>query len=254
MTVLPSASGARRSVVARSVRKLLRSRLLIPISGAPMDKGAVHFRFVMHLDQYIHREPRRLGDDRLRGIVVEDGEDDQHGVCTVETRLGNLARIDDEILGKDRAVEGGAGGAQIGIGAAKMRIDEHTHRVCDPGIGAGDGGRFGIAAQFAFRWRGAFELENETSARTVERGLQAARRRLGLRPQLLDRRDAKPGRKFRMLGVNDRSEHSKISHDWPRHIDRAPPMPCPSGAPRGPGRRHREGRWRGWRQVTKRRC
>ena len=59
----------------------------------------------MRLDEHVHAEPPRLAITAARLVVVEHREHRQHRVGAVQPRLGDLARIDDEILGEDRPVD-----------------------------------------------------------------------------------------------------------------------------------------------------
>ena len=91
----------------------------MPISGAPSASARRISRFVMNLDQRVHAEPARLGDHRARALIVEQRQHDQHRVGAGDPRFGDLARIDEEVLGEDRPVE---------LAAARLRDRRASRR------------------------------------------------------------------------------------------------------------------------------
>ena len=178
-------SGARRasrSVVARSIDRSRRSRLLMPISGAPSASARAHFRLVMDLDQRVHAEAARLGDHRARCVVVEQRQHHQDRVGARDPRLGHLAQIDEEILGEDRAVELAPSRREIVERTAEISaIAQHAERVGDAGIAARQRGRIGAGPDRARRRRSLLDLEDEARARLGERRGEAARASASLR-------------------------------------------------------------------------
>ena len=101
-----------------------------------------HLAFVMRLDQSVHAEPPGHRQDLGRLGIVEQRQDDENGVGAVEPGFGNLARVDDEVLGEDRAVEDPPHRAQILERAAEIgAVGEDADRVRGAGIGAPPGRR-----------------------------------------------------------------------------------------------------------------
>ena len=123
-----SANGASRSTSARSAmpdsgddQAIARHQRREPLGGREVDvevpqvaivdaddrraerHRAAHLGRVMRLDQHVHAEPPRLVEDRRRFRIVEQRQDRQHRVGAVQARLRHLARVDDEVLGEDRA-------------------------------------------------------------------------------------------------------------------------------------------------------
>ncbi len=101
----PGASRASRSVVARSIERSRRSRLLMPISGAPSASARRISASSWTSTSASMPKRARLGDHRSRRVVVEQRQHHQHRVGAGDPRLGDLARIDEEVLGEDRSVE-----------------------------------------------------------------------------------------------------------------------------------------------------
>ena len=101
-------SGASSSVVARSVSKVLRLRLLMPISGVSSPQRAVELASVVHLDQHVHvqRAGQRLQLARLG--VGQRRHDQQDAVGAHRAALEHLPGIEDEILAQHRQVDGRA--------------------------------------------------------------------------------------------------------------------------------------------------
>ena len=98
---------------------------------------AAHLGFVMNLDQRIHAEAPRFVDHRARCVVVEQRQHHQHGVGAGDPGLDDLPQIDEEILGKDRSVELGAGRRRDRRAIRRSkRVDEHAQRIGDAGIAA----------------------------------------------------------------------------------------------------------------------
>jgi hypothetical protein len=59
----------------------------------------------MDFDERIHSEPPRFIDHRPRLFIVEQREHHQNRIGAGNPRFGDLARIDEEVFGQDRAVE-----------------------------------------------------------------------------------------------------------------------------------------------------
>ena len=169
----------------------------------------------MGFDQDVHAEPSGDRHDLGGLIVVEQGEEDEHGVGAVEPRLGNLARVDDEVLGEDRAGEDPPYRAQILERAAeKGRVGEDA----DCGRGAGVSG--GLHAGLDFRpdrtgrWRLLLHLHDEADSRPGEGGGEAAPPAfLGARGEVGQAGAAKPRRDVDALAPRNLAKHAfRISH------------------------------------------
>ena len=77
-------------------------------------------------------------------VVGEHGEDGQHRVGAVKPGLGDLARVDDEVLGEDRPAELAPDRPQILERPAEIgRVGEHADRVRRAAIGARERARVG---------------------------------------------------------------------------------------------------------------
>ena len=107
----PAAPAARSST--RSMMRSRRSRLLMPISGAPSASARRISRFVMDLDQRIHAEARAPRRSSRAPLIVEQRQHHQDRVGAGDPRLGDLARVDEEVLGEDRSVEFAARGGEV---------------------------------------------------------------------------------------------------------------------------------------------
>jgi hypothetical protein len=59
----------------------------------------------MDLDQRIHAELPRLGNEGLSSSIIEHRQHDKDCVRSGNSSLGDLAKVEEEILGQDRAVE-----------------------------------------------------------------------------------------------------------------------------------------------------
>ena len=125
----PSTSGASRSTSARpsmpdSVTRMRSGRqrrqplgrrevdaeiakvaIVDPDQRRAERQRAAHLVLVMNLDQRVHAEAARFGDHRRAPLVIEQRQHHQHRVGAGNARLDDLARIDEEVLGEDRAIE-----------------------------------------------------------------------------------------------------------------------------------------------------
>ena len=77
--------------------------------------GAGHFGLVVGLDQGVHAETLRLGQQVGGEGVVDHGEDDQDAVGAQRAALGHLPGIDEEILAQAGQGDGVAGGGEEGV-------------------------------------------------------------------------------------------------------------------------------------------
>jgi hypothetical protein len=101
-------------VVSSVVSKVLRLRLLMPISGRFQRQRAVEFRGVMHLDQHVHAP--------VKGGVLQFGAWASETLAMMirmqsapqRARLGHLVGVVHEILAQRGQGGGGAGGGQEG--------------------------------------------------------------------------------------------------------------------------------------------
>ena len=119
--------------------------------GAEAQRAA-HLHLVVDLDQRIHAEAARFGDHLTRGRVVEERQHHQHRVGSGDARLDDLARIDEEILGEDRAVELTAGGGKVvERSTEKFAVAQHAQAVGDPGITPRERGGIGRRSDRAGR-------------------------------------------------------------------------------------------------------
>ena len=131
------ASGASRSVVGEVDAEIAQVAVVDADQRRAERQRAAHLGLVMDLDQRVHAEPPRLGDHRSRRIVVEQREHDQHRVGARDPRLGDLAQVDEEVLGEDRPVELAARGREIVERAAEIgAVAQHAQRIGDAGIAA----------------------------------------------------------------------------------------------------------------------
>ena len=91
---------------------------------------AAELGFVMRLDQGVHPETAGFGNDLCGRCVVEHRQHDQNRIGAVDSRFGDLARVNDEILGEDRGVGRAADGGEIvERSAEKGRVGEHADRI-----------------------------------------------------------------------------------------------------------------------------
>ncbi len=149
-------SAASRSVFARSTSKVLRLRLLTPIS-----RDCSRGQRTVELGSRRELPPARpsLGArgqfDFAHLRIVQRRNDDQDRIGPHRAGFGTLPRIDHEILPDHRQVAGRACGDQIVLVALKIRrIGQHrkagrTARL----IGTGMGGRVKISTDQSFGWR-----------------------------------------------------------------------------------------------------
>ncbi len=95
-------SAASRSDVASVVSKVLRSRLLMPMSGEARRSARSKLRLVVDLDEHVHAERKRHLFERLRLVVGDRRHDDQDGVGAEGARLEHLVGVEQEVLAERR--------------------------------------------------------------------------------------------------------------------------------------------------------
>jgi hypothetical protein len=176
--------------------------------------SAPNLSLVMRLDQHVHAEAARLGHDPGRVPIVEQRKEDEYGVCAMKPRLRHLARIDDEILGEDRAGKDPPHRAQVIERAAEEgTVGQHAHRGGDAGIGVGLCRSVAISRDHARGRRGFLDLHDEAGAAPSQGGSEAAPRRPGSPAQLGRRGGAEALRHLGPLAAGDLAEDSaRLSH------------------------------------------
>jgi hypothetical protein len=133
----------------------------------------------MRLDEHVHAEPLGRRHHCARFFIAEHREHRQHGVGAVPPRLGDLARIDDEVLGEDRPVMDAPDRRQVVERAAEEGpVGEHADRVGDAGISSRLRRRIGARPDRAGRRRGLLHLHDEARAGPGQRRRQAEPGRL----------------------------------------------------------------------------
>ena len=177
---------------------------------------AAHFGFVMDLDQRIHAEAPRFGDHRSRGRIVEQREHHQDRVGAGDPRLGDLAQVDEEVLGQDRPVEFAPGGGEVVERAAEIgAVAQHAERVGDAGIAAGQCRRIGRLAGSLRLTARPLDLEDEARALLRQRRGEAASRRPAPVRAARRAKRRRSGAQLLALRRRDLAEHA-FSHGWPR--------------------------------------
>ena len=162
----------------------------------------------MHFDNDIHGEELGLGHDRAGLFVGQHRHHGQHRVGAGGARLQHLRGIDDEILGKDRAVEQRPCFSEVIERSRERRpVGQHADRVGDRRIGF-HRVRHGQAAAMA-GGRGALHFHDEPRAVLCQRIAQAA----GRKPDI-ERAAAKAARDFAPLALDDSGQD--VNHGSPR--------------------------------------
>ena len=101
--VIPGGSRfASRSTTPRSVRRVSRSRLLIPTRTAPASAGRSSLRLVVDLHQGVQAELRRPRQIFAKLRRREDPGDQQDGVGAHRPGFEELIVRDDEVFPQDR--------------------------------------------------------------------------------------------------------------------------------------------------------
>ena len=168
-----------------------------------------HLRLVMHLDERVHAEAARLGDDLARVLVVEQREHHENRIGAGNPRLRDLPRVNKEVLGEDRSIELGTGGGEIVERPAEIgAIAKHAQRIGNPGIAARQGCRIGTRANLASRRRCLLDLQNEASTLLRQHRREAARRRLSPGAERIQRNPVEAPRQLVALGGGDLAKHS----------------------------------------------
>ena len=125
-------SGASRSVIASVVSKVLRSRLLMPISRDFKLQRALEFGLVMHLDQHVHAERERRVFERSRPSRRRRRHDDQDAVGAPGARLDHLIGLEHEILAQRGQRGRGARGGEEFRRALEDGASVSTERQAAP--------------------------------------------------------------------------------------------------------------------------
>ena len=111
-------------------------------------------------------------------VVVEQRQHDQNRVGAGDPRFGDLARIDEEVLGEDRPVELAARGREVVERSAEIgSIAQDAERIGDAGITARERCRVRVRPDRAGRGGGLLDLEDEARAIPGKSPDQAALRR-----------------------------------------------------------------------------
>src|SRR4029079_1370265 len=168
--------------------------------------------------------------------VIEQPQHDQHRIRAGYARLRDLARIEEEVLGEDRAIELGARAHKVIQRAAEeCTVAQDAEPVRDAGVLARDRSWVHIRTDHARRRRGFLDFEDEPGAGLSHSLGQASVRRLRLRPERVDRYTVEPRRKLYALRRRNRSK-TAVSHGWPRRNRQAPGGPGGSASPPSPSR------------------
>ncbi len=173
--------------------------------------------FVVDFDEAFEADALGEGGEGGEGFVVEDADDEEHGVGAHGGGFVDLIGIEDEVLAEDREVGNAAGAFQV-LGGA---LEEGGFGEDGEGGGAArfvGGGKIGgieIGADVAEGGGGALDFGDDADAGTGEGGGEAAEVvalggqafEIGLRPQ------AAGGGDFGPLGGEDLIEEGHESLD-----------------------------------------
>ena len=141
----------------------------------------------MHLDERRHAERLHALDERHERLLLERGDDEEHGVRAVRSRLPDLVARDDEVLAQHRDVDGGPDGGEVGEAAAEaapLGQDADDRGAAGLVVG-GEPGRIGDGGERALARAGALHLGDDLDGLAVtERRLRRHRRGTALGERL----------------------------------------------------------------------
>ena len=156
-------SGFSRSQTSSEVSKVLRSRLLTPISRPSSASARWSSTLVVDLDQHVQAEVVRGLVERARGLVVDRRHDDEDAIGAPGARLQHLIGIEEEILAQDRQRRRRARLDQmLRVALERRRVGEHRQagRAARL-IAAGEPRRLEILADQALRRTRLLDLGDE---------------------------------------------------------------------------------------------
>ena len=217
------ASRASRSVVDRSMREIAQVAVVDADQRRAERQRAAHLGFVVNLDQRVHAETARLDDHRRAPRVVEQRQHDQHRIGSGDPRLGHLARVDEEVLGQDRAVEFAARRGEIVERAAEKwrdRKGRSAHRRPRHSRAPAPRGS-ASAPDRPGRGRRFLDLEDETRAGLGERSARLRRVGLARRAQRVERHAVEARLELLRAWPRQSCRGAAFSHGSPRRSDRA---------------------------------
>jgi hypothetical protein len=175
--------------------------------------------FIVHLDQHVHAVTER-DIFHVRHFGIGKRRDDQQDAIGAQgPGFDDLIGIDHEILADHRQIDGGAGLAQMGVGALEELVGQDRQAGgAGAGVGAGQLRRLEGLADQPGGGRGLLDFGDQADADfvglLVERGGETARRRLilGTAQQFLDRALGFGVRHFLALFVADAVEDGAGAH------------------------------------------
>ena len=150
-------------VVPRLVSKVLRSRLLMPMSWRVEHERAIELGLIMDLDQHVHAEIAGGSRQILRRRIVDRGHDDEDAVGAPGPRLQHLIGVEHKVLAQSRQPGGRAGLSQK-FGPALEGGGIGQHRKAGGAarfISLRQGGRIEIGADQAFGGARLLDLGDE---------------------------------------------------------------------------------------------
>ena len=164
---------------------------------------ALQLLLVVHFDQHVHAQIMRGGVERLCGVVVNGGHDDEDAVGAEGARLVDLIGVVEKILaqgGKMRRLAGGLEVFELALEGGP--VGEHGQTRGAGGlIGAGEFRRIEMFADHAFRRARLLDFGDERDAAFAELvfdGVHEAARRIVIAHISLQR-----GERHAHLGLGD---------------------------------------------------
>ncbi len=182
--------------------------------------------FVMDFDEAFEADALGEGGEGGKGIVIEDADDEEHGVGAHGGGFIDLVGVEDEVLAQDGEVGDAAGAFQVLGGAfEESGFGEDGQSGGAAGfVGGGEIGGIEIGADVAEGGGGAFDFGDDADAGAGEGGGEAAEVvafggeafEIGLRPE------AASGGDFSLLGGEDliKKRHKSFNYETREKLER----------------------------------
>ncbi len=151
----------------------------------------------MDLDQHIHAEAPRLGNHASCSFIVQQRQHDEDCIRSGDAGLGDLAKIEEEILGEDGAVETPPSGSYVAERTAEIHaVAKYAERVSDTRITARQHFCVGTRSDCAGRRRRFLDLEDEAGTVPYQHRGKAPLCRFCARAKRIERHAVEPPRQF----------------------------------------------------------